>query len=249
MKRLTGKVAVVTGASKGIGAAIAEGLAQEGASVVVNYARSKADADKVLENIEAAGGKAIAVQADVSNSADVTSLFAAAKEAFGHVDILVNNAGLYEFAALGEITEEHYRKQFDLNVFGLLRTTQEAVKHLGEAGGVVINLSSTVSLTPAPGGSVYSATKAAVDAITRSLALELGPRVRVVSIAPGFVVTEGTEEKGLAGSDFEKMASSRTPLGRSGKPDDIAKVAVFLASDDAGWITGEVIPAGGGIRL
>ena len=248
MSKLSGKVAVVTGASKGIGAAIAEAFAKEGASVVVNYARSRKEADEVVSRIEAGGGKAVAVQADVSQSADVAKLFAATKEKFGHVDVLVNNAGIYEFSPLDSITEDHYRRQFDLNVFGLLRTTQEAVRHLN-GSGVVINLSSTVSLTPAPGGSVYSATKAAVDAITRSLALELGPKVRVVSIAPGFVLTDGSVEKGIAGSDFEKIALTRTPLARSGKPDDIAKVAVFLASDDAGWITGEVVPAGGGIRL
>jgi 3-oxoacyl-[acyl-carrier protein] reductase len=249
MSKLSGKVAVVTGASKGIGAAIAEYFAKEGASVVVNYARSKKAADDVVAKIEAGGGKAVAVQADVSQSSEVAKLFDAAKDKFGRVDILVNNAGIYEFAPLGEITEDHYRRQFDLNVFGLLRSTQEAAKHFSDGGAVVINISSTVSLTPAPGGSVYSATKAAVDAITRSLALELAPKVRVVSLAPGFVLTDGTEEKGIAGSQFEEGAKARTPLGRSGTTDDIAKVAVFLASNDAGWITGEVVPAGGGIRL
>jgi len=249
MGRLKGKTAVVTGASKGIGAGIALALAEEGANVVVNYARAKDDAEKVAAKINQNGSKAITVQADVSKKADVDKLFAEAKKAFGTVDILVNNAGVYEFAPLSEITEESYRRQFDLNVLGTLLSTQAAVKSMPN-GGSVINLSSVVALTPPPTGSVYSATKGAVDVITRSLAQELGPqKIRVNSLSPGLVVTEGTRASGNAEGEFKSYAISRTPLGRVGEPQDIAKVAVFLASDESAWITGEVLPVGGGARL
>ncbi len=249
MRRLEGKVAVITGSSKGIGAAIAQQFAAEGASVVVNYGRSKKEADQVVSEIEGKGGKAFAVQADIAKSDDVTKLFDSAKEKFGRIDVLVNNAGIYDFAPLAGITEEHYRKHFDLNVFGLIRATQEAVRHFGDGEGVVVNISSIVSVTPPPGGAVYSATKAAVDAITRVFAMELGPKVRVVSISPGMVDTEGSQEKGIVGSDFEKMAISRSPMGRLGKPEDIAQAATFLASSDASWMTGETVLVGGGLRL
>jgi|SRR5579871_1018472 len=249
MGKLKGKTAVVTGASKGIGAGIALALAKEGANVVVNYARAKDDAERVVAQINQNGSKGIAVQADVSKKADVDKLFAAANKAFGKVDILVNNAGIYEFAALPEITEDSYRRMFDLNVLGTLLSTQAAVKSM-PAGGSVINLSSIVSLTPAPTASVYSATKGAVDVITRTLALELGPqKIRVNSLAPGLVETEGTRAAGTTEGEFKQMALARTPLGRVGQPDDIAKVAVFLASDDSAWMTGEVVPVGGGARL
>jgi 3-oxoacyl-[acyl-carrier protein] reductase len=249
MGKLTGKTAVVTGASKGIGAGIALALAKEGANVVVNYARAKNDAEKVATQINQNGSKAITVQADVSKKADVDKLFAEATKAFGKVDILVNNAGVYEFAPLDQITEDSYRRQFDLNVLGTLLSTQAAVKSM-PAGGSVINLSSVVALTPPPDSSVYSATKGAIDVITRTLAQELGPqKIRVNSLSPGLVETEGTRSAGVSEGDFKQMAISRTPLGRVGQPDDIAKVAVFLASDDSAWMTGEVLPVGGGARL
>jgi 3-oxoacyl-[acyl-carrier protein] reductase len=249
MGKLTGKTAVVTGASKGIGAGIALALAKEGANVVVNYARAKDDAEKVAAQINQNGSKAITVQADVSKKADVDKLFAEATKAFGKVDILVNNAGVYEFAPLADITEESYRRQFDLNVLGTLLSTQAAIKSMPN-GGSIINLSSVVSLTPPPGGSVYSATKGAIDVITRTLAQELGPqKIRVNSLAPGLVNTEGTRTSGNAEGEFKEFAISRTPLGRVGEPDDIAKVAVFLASDDSAWMTGEVLPVAGGARL
>lgn len=251
-KKLDNKVAVVTGASKGIGASIAKHLAAEGAKVVVNYASSAASADKVVDEIRKAGGEAVAVQADVSKASDVKKLFDATEKAYGSADILVNNAGVYAATPLGTITEENYNRHFNLNVMGLLLATQEAVGRLNGKQGVVINISSTAGITPAPGLSVYSATKAAVDNLTRSLALELGTKARVVSLAPGLTHTEGYEEMTAAnGGDttFEKQAIARTPLGRAGKPEDIAKVATFLASDDAGWITGEVIQAGGGTRV
>jgi 3-oxoacyl-[acyl-carrier protein] reductase len=249
MGRLKGKTAVITGASKGIGAGIALAFAQEGANVVVNYARAKDDAEKVAASINQNGSKAITVQADVSKKSGVDKLFAEAKEAFGTVDILVNNAGVYEFAPLGEITEDSYRRQFDLNVLGTLLSTQAAVKSMPN-GGSVINLSSVAALTPPPTGSIYSATKAAVDVITRSLAQELGPqKIRVNSLAPGLVETEGTRAAGTSEGEFKQFAISRTPLGRMGQPEDIAKVAVFLASDDSAWMTGEVVPVGGGARL
>jgi 3-oxoacyl-[acyl-carrier protein] reductase len=249
MSKLTGKVAVVTGASKGIGASIAEHLAAAGATVVVNYASSKAGADSVVANIQAKGGKAIAVQADVSQPADITRLFAATKDAYGKVDILVNNAGVYDFQPLGSITPEHFHKQFDLNVLGLLLTTQEAVKLIGADGGSIINVSSIVGQMPVPSASVYSATKAAVDAITVSLAGELGPRkIRVNSINPGMVETEGLHAVGFAESDFRKHVEATTPLGRIAQPADIATAAVFFASDDAGWVTGQTLILAGGAR-
>ncbi|MEM5436584.1 glucose 1-dehydrogenase [Paraburkholderia diazotrophica] len=248
MSRLAGKVAVVTGASKGIGAGIAKALAAEGASVVVNYASSKAAADAVVASITAANGKAVAVRGDVSKAADAKGIIDAAVETYGRLDILVNNSGIYEFAPVEEITEEHFHKQFNTNVLGLLLTTQAAVKHLGE-GASVINVSSVASSITPPETAVYSGTKGAVDAITGVLARELGPKkIRVNAINPGFVVTEGTHEAGIVGSDFEAMALSQTPLGRAGQPDDIASIAVFLASDDARWLTGEHVVASGGMR-
>jgi 3-oxoacyl-[acyl-carrier protein] reductase len=246
-KKLAGKVAVVTGASKGIGVAIAKHLAAEGAAVVVNYASSKAGADKVVAAITGAGGKAIAVQGDVSKTADIGKLFSETTQAFGPVDILVNNAGVYEFAPLENVTEEHFHKQFNLNVLGLLLTTQEAVKHFPSAGGSVVNISSVVGRHPLPNASVYSATKAAVDAFTKSLAKELGPKkIRVNSLSPGMIETEGVHSAGFIGSDFQKQIAAQTPLGRIGQPDDVAKVAVFLASDDSGWVTGETLLVSGG---
>ncbi|SEJ34862.1 SDR family NAD(P)-dependent oxidoreductase [Paraburkholderia diazotrophica] len=248
MSRLAGKVAVVTGASKGIGAGIAKALAAEGASVVVNYASSKAAADAVVAGIAAANGKAVAVRGDVSKAADAQGIVDAAIETYGRLDILVNNSGIYEFAPIEAITEEHFHKQFNTNVLGLLLTTQAAVKHLGE-GASIINVSSVASSITPPETAVYSGTKGAVDAITGVLARELGPKkIRVNAINPGFVVTEGTHEAGIVGSDFEAMALSQTPLGRAGQPDDIASVAVFLASDDARWLTGEHLVASGGMR-
>jgi len=250
MSKLTGKVAVVTGASKGIGAAIAKGLAKEGAKVVVNYASSKADGEKVVAEIKAAGGEAIAVQADVSKQQDVDRLIGAAKSTYGKIDVLVNNAGVYEFAPIDQITEQSFRRMFDLNVLGVLLTTQAAIKHMNGDGGSVINISSVVALTPPPGGSVYSATKGALDVITRTFALELGSRgIRVNSLSPGLTDTEGNRSAGNTEGDFLAMAIARTPLGRVGQPDDIADAAVFLASNDSRWITGEVVPVGGGIRI
>ena len=248
-QKLTGKVAVVTGASKGIGASIAKHLAAEGASVVVNYASSKAGADKVVAEITSAGGKAVAVQADVAKKADIERLFAETKKSFGALDVLVNNAGVYEFAPLEQVTEEHFHRQFNLNVLGLLLTTQEAVKQFGPAGGSVINISSVVGVNPAPNASVYSATKGAVDAVTKSLAKELGPRkIRVNSLNPGMVETEGVHSAGIADSDFRRQVEAQTPLGRIGQPQDIATVATFLASADSAWITGETFLVAGGYR-
>jgi 3-oxoacyl-[acyl-carrier protein] reductase len=248
-QKLTGKVAVVTGASKGIGTAIALHLAGEGAAVVVDYATSKEGADRVVAEIVRGGGKAVAVQADVSRQADVRRLFAEAKKAFGNPDVLVNNAGVYEFAPLEEVTAEHFHKQFDLNVLGLLLASQEAVKHFGPAGGSIINISSVAATAAPPATSVYSATKAAVDAVTRSLAKELGPRkVRVNSVNPGMVETEGVHAAGIADSDFRRQVEAQTPLGRIGQPQDIAPAVVFLASADAGWITGETLHISGGNR-
>ncbi len=248
-KTLAGKVAVVTGASKGIGASIAKHLAAEGASVVVNYASSKTGADKVVSEINGSGGKAVAVQGDVSKKADIDRLFAETKKAFGRLDVLVNNAGIYEFAPLENITEEHFHKQFNLNVLGLLLSTQEAVKHFPATGGSVINLSSVVGENPLPNAAVYSATKAAVDAITVSLAKELGPKkIRVNSINPGMIETEGAHSAGMMESEFPKMVLAQTPLGRIGQPEDIGKVAVFFASDNSGWVTGETLLIAGGMR-
>src|SRR6266542_2109253 len=249
MSKLQDKVALVTGASKGIGAAIARHLAAEGAAVVVNYASSKAGADKVVAEITSAGGKAIAVQANVARKAEIDRLFAESKKAFGALDILVNNAGVYEFVPLEAVTEEHFHRQFDLNVLGLILTTQEALKHLGAGGGSIINISSVAATAAPPSASVYSATKAAVDAVTRSLAKELGPRkIRVNSINPGMVETEGVHAAGIAESDMRKQTEAQTPLGRIGQPQDIAPAAVFLASADSGWITGETFYISGGLR-
>jgi 3-oxoacyl-[acyl-carrier protein] reductase len=248
-KKLTGKVAVVTGASKGIGASIALHLAGEGAAVVVNYASSKEGADRVVGEITGNGGKALAVQADLSKEADVRRLFAETKQAFGKLDILVNNAGVYEFAPLENVTAEHFHKQYNLNVLGLLLATQEAVKLFGPTGGSVINISSIAARSAPPATSVYSGTKAAVDAITRSLSQELGPRkIRVNSINPGMVDTEGVRSAGISESEFRKQIEAQTPLGRIGQPKDIAPAAVYLASDDSRWLTGETIYIGGGLR-
>jgi 3-oxoacyl-[acyl-carrier protein] reductase len=248
MGRLAGKAAIVTGASKGIGAAIAKALAAEGAAVVVNYSSSKAGADAVVDAITGAGGKAVAVGGNVSKRADAQSIVDSAIEHFGRLDILVNNSGIYEFAPIEEVTAEHFHKHFDVNVLGLLLVTQAAVAHIGE-GGSIINISSVVSrITPAM-SAVYSGTKGAVDAITGALARELGPRkIRVNSINPGMVVTEGTQSSGIIGSDMDAAVVSQTPLGRLGNPEDIAGVAVFLASDEARWLTGEHLIAGGGLR-
>ncbi len=250
MSKLTGKVAVVTGASKGIGASIAEHLAAEGAEVVVNYATSKPGADAVVKRITEKGGKAIAVQADVSKPQDITRLFAETKKVYGKVDILVNNAGIYEFTPLESITPEHFHKLFDLNVLGLLLTTQEAVKLMDGRGGSIINISSIVGPMPVQTASVYSATKAAVDAVTVALSKELGPKnIRVNSLNPGMDETEGVHAAGFAESDFRKMIESQTPLGgRIGQPEDIARTAVFFASDDAGWVTGQTLILAGGQR-
>ncbi|MET0273413.1 MAG: glucose 1-dehydrogenase [Phenylobacterium sp.] len=248
MSQLAGKVAVVTGASKGIGAGIAKALAAEGASVVVNYASSQEGADAVVGSIVQHGGQALAVQGDVSKPAEAKALIDAAVEAYGRLDILVNNAGVYEFSPIGEITETHYRRLFDTNVLGVLLATQAAAKHLGE-GASVINISSNISTLQLPDSAVYSGTKAAVDAITGVLAKELGPRkIRVNAINPGMVETEGTRSFGIAGSDLEKQVLAQTPLGRIGQPEDVADLAVFLASDNARWLTGEHIAASGGMR-
>ncbi len=247
MSKLTGKVAVVTGASKGIGAAIAKALAAEGASVVVNYASSKAGADKVVSAITAAGGKAVAVVGDVSKAVEAQGIIAAAIKNYGRLDILVNNSGVYEFAPLEAVTEDSFHRQFNVNVLGLLLTTQAAAKHLGE-GASIINIGSAVSRITPPNSSVYTATKGAVDAITGVLARELGPKkIRVNSINPGIVETEGTHSAGFIGSDFEKGAIAQTPLGRIGQVGDIASLAVFLASADSGWLTGDQLLASGGL--
>jgi 3-oxoacyl-[acyl-carrier protein] reductase len=247
MSNLKGKVAIVTGASKGIGAGIARSLAKAGASVVVNYASSREGADKVVKDITGAGGKAIAVQGDVAKSDDVKRLFGVTKEAFGSVDILVNNAGVYQFDPLEQVTEAEFHRQFNTNVLGIVLSTQQALTQFGQKGGSVINVSSIASVKSMGGTSVYSATKGAVDALTRSLAAELAPRgIRVNTIAPGPVETEGTHAAGVIGSDFEKQLVAATPLGRIGQPDDIGKVAVFLASEESAWLTGERISAAGG---
>ncbi|MEO7720060.1 MAG: glucose 1-dehydrogenase [Capsulimonas sp.] len=249
MSNLTGKVAVVTGASKGIGAGIAKSLAAAGASVVVNYSSSKEGADKVVAEIVASGGQAIAVQGSVANQEDVTRIFSEAKTAYGSLDILVNNAGVYQFAPLEAITEDHFHWHFNTNVLGLILATQEAAKHFGPAGGSIINIGSVVSRITPPNSTVYTATKGAVDAITGVLSKELAPRsIRVNSINPGGVETEGTHSAGIIGSDFEKQMVAQTPLGRIGQPEDIANIAVFLASDASGWLTGETLLAGGGMK-
>ncbi len=249
MSKLSGKTAIVTGASKGIGAGIAKALAADGAAVVVNYASSREGADRVVADIKAKGGTAIAVQGDVSKAAEVKKIFAEAKTRFGGLDILVNNAGVYEFAALEAVTEEHYHRIFNINVLGLLLATQEAANHFGPEGGSVINVSSVVTTLNAPTTVVYTATKGAVDSITRVLAKELGPRkIRVNAINPGVVETEGTNAAGVIGGDMEKQLVALTPLGRTGRPDDIAPVASFLASDESRWVTGETLVVSGGLR-
>jgi 3-oxoacyl-[acyl-carrier protein] reductase len=247
--KLSGKVAVVTGASKGLGAEIARQLAGEGASVVVNYASSRSGADKVVADITGAGGKAIAVQGDVSKGADVTRLFAEAKQAFGRLDVLVNNAGIYHFAALEQITPEHFRSHFDLNVLGLILATQEAAKHFGPGGGSIVNISSVVSTAALPGMGVYAATKAAVDSLTRTFAAELGPKkVRVNAVNPGMVVTEGNAEASDPNGAFAKAYVAGSKLGRVGYPDDIAPAVVYFASDDSKWVTAETLFVTGGFR-
>jgi 3-oxoacyl-[acyl-carrier protein] reductase len=249
MSRLSGKIAIVTGASKGIGAGIAKGLAAEGAAVVVNYASSKEGADRVVAEIKAKGGTAIAVQGDVAKASDVKKLFAETRHAFGRLDILVNNAGIFHLLPLEEVTEEDFHLHFNINVLGLLLATQEAAKLFGEEGGSIINIGSVASEMNAPNTVVYTATKGAVDAVTRVLAKELGPRkIRVNSINPGVIETEGTHAAGVVGGDFEKQLVALTPLGRTGQPEDIAPVAVFLASDESRWITGDTLAVSGGLR-
>lgn len=248
MSKLKGKVAIVTGASKGIGAGIAKALAAEGASIVVNYASSKAGADAVVAEIGKAGGKAVAVQGDVSRAADAQAIVDAAVKHFGRLDVLVNNSGVYEFKPLEEITEEHFRRQFDVNVLGLLLTTQAAAKHLGE-GGSIINIGSLVTRIVPPASAVYTGTKGAVDAITAVLAQELGPRkIRVNAVNPGMIETEGAHAAGFIGSEFAANAAAKTPLGRIGQPQDIASIVTFLASDDSYWLNGEQLFASGGMR-
>ncbi len=247
--KLAGKVAIVTGASKGIGASIAVHLAAKGATVVVNYSSSKQGADRVVGEINGNGGKAVAVQANVAKEADIRRLFTEAKKAFGRLDILVNNAGIYEFAPLEKVTAELFHKSFDLNVLGLLLASQEAVKHFGSSGGSIVNISSIVATLAPPNASVYSATKAAVDAVTRSLAKELGARrIRVNAVNPGMIETEGAHAQGIPESDMRKQVESQTPLGRIGQPHDIAPAVVFLASEDSKYITGETLHITGGFR-
>lgn len=249
MKKLSGKVAIVTGASKGIGAAIAKEYAAQGAMVVVNYSTSKEDADKVVKEITSLDGKAIAVQGSVAKADDVKRIFDETKKAFGKLDILVNNAGIYKFGLIEDVNEDEFHRQFNTNVLGILLSTREAVKHFSPAGGSIINISSVVSTSPMPGTAIYAATKGAVDTMTIGLARELAPRkIRVNNIAPGGVHTEGSVTLGMIGSDMEKNIVAQTPLGRIGQPQDIAKIAVFLASDDSGWITGERIHGSGGLR-
>ena len=249
MSSLTGKVAVVTGASKGIGAGIAKGMAAAGASVVVNYSSSKEGADKVVAEIEAAGGKAIAVQGDMSKPEDVKQLFAETKSAYGALDVLVNNAGVFAFQPIEAITADEFHRQFNTNVLGPILTTQEALNHFPASGGSIINISSVASKNPPPTSGVYSATKGALDSLTQAFAKELGARhIRVNTLAPGGTATEGARTLGMVGSDMEKGMVAQTPLGRIGQPEDMAPVAVFLASDDAQWITGEWIAVAGGLR-
>ena len=247
--KLNGKVAVVTGASKGIGAGIAKQFAAEGAAVVVNYASSKQDADRVVDQISKGGGKAVAIQGNVAKKAEVERLFAEAEKAFGKIDIVVNNAGVYEFVPLEEATEQQFHRMFDTNVLGMLLSTQEALKHLNPEGGSIINIGSLASVLTPPTAVVYNATKGAVDAITRTLAKELGPRkIRVNAIRPGMVITEGVVTGGFHESEFRTMLESQTPLGRVGQTDDIAPAAVFFASDDSKWVTGETLLIAGGLR-
>jgi 3-oxoacyl-[acyl-carrier protein] reductase len=249
MGKLTGKVAVVTGASKGIGAGIAKALAEAGASVVVNYASSREGADRVVAEIVKKDGKAIAVQGDVAKASDVRKLFEETKKAFGTLDILVNNAGVYQFDPLEAITEKEFHRQFNTNVLGPILTAQESLKYFGTKGGSIVNIGSVAATSSPPGSAVYSSTKASLDVITRVLSLELaGRKIRVNSINPGGVETEGFHSSGIAGSDFEKQMIGRTPLGRLGQPADIAKAVVFVASEDAGWVTGETIKVSGGFQ-
>jgi len=249
MGKLQGKVAVVTGASKGIGAGIAKSLAVEGAAVVVNYASSREGADRVVAEITKKGGKAIAVQGSVAKAADVDRIFAETKKVFGKLDVLVNNAGVYEFSPIEDVTEEHYHRIFNTNVLGLLLTTKEAVKHFNGDGGSIINVGSAATELTPPTTVVYTGTKGAVDAITRTLSKELGPKkIRVNSINPGMVETEGVHAAGFIGSDFQKQFEAQTPLGRIGQPEDISSIAVFLASEDSAWLTGELLVASGGLR-
>jgi 3-oxoacyl-[acyl-carrier protein] reductase len=248
-QKLAGKVAIVTGASKGIGASIAKHLAVEGATVVVNYSSSKEGADSVVAEITKSGGKALAVQANVAKHSELQQLFAETKKAFGKLDILINNAGVYEFLPLEAVTEEHFHRHFNLNVLGLILASQEAAKHFGPAGGSIVNISSIASTYTPPNSVVYSATKAAVDAVTKVLSKELGPRkIRVNAVNPGMVETEGVHAGGLAESDFRKQFESQAPLGRIGQPEDVAPAVVFFASPDAAWITGETLFIGGGFR-
>lgn len=249
MKKLNGKVAVVTGASKGIGASIAKALAAEGASVVVNYASSREGADKVVAAIVAKDGKAVAVQGDVGKAADVTRLFEETKKNFGRLDVVVNNAGIFKFDPLEEVKEEEFHRQFNTNVLGTILTSREALKYFAKEGGNIINVSSVITTNPLPHSSIYAATKGAIDVLTVGLSRELASRnIRVNAIAPGGVETEGTHTMGMIGSEMEKQLVAQTPLGRIGQPEDIAKVAVFLASDDSAWLTGERISASGGSR-
>jgi 3-oxoacyl-[acyl-carrier protein] reductase len=249
MRKLDGKVAVVTGASKGIGASIAKHLAAEGAAVVVNYATSKTGADRVVAEITKQRGKAVAVQANMTKREEIKRLFSETKKTYDRLDILVNNAGVYEFAPLAEVTPEHFHKLFDLNVLGLLLASQEALRYFGPDGGSIVNISSVVATSVAPNASVYSATKAAVDSVTRTLAAELGPRkIRVNAVNPGMIETEGTHAQGITESDFRKGVEAQTPLGRIGQPQDIAPAVVFLASPDSDWITGQTLHITGGYR-
>jgi 3-oxoacyl-[acyl-carrier protein] reductase len=249
MGELTGKVAIVTGASKGIGAAVAKHLAAAGASVTVNYASSREGADRIVSEIAAKGGKAIAVQGDVAKAADVKRIFEKTKASFGRLDVLVNNAGVFRFDPIEAVTEAEFHREFDTNVLGMILMIQEAVKHFGPAGGSVINLTSIVSASAIPGSVVYSATKSAIDSITRVLGAELGSKkIRVNAIAPGVTATEGIAALGPVAAEFEKLALAQTPLGRVGQPEDIARVAVFLASDQSAWLTGERVVASGGLR-
>jgi 3-oxoacyl-[acyl-carrier protein] reductase len=249
MSKLSGKVAVVTGASKGIGADIAKGLAKEGASVIVNYAASKEGAEKVVAEITKAGGKAVAVQGDVANEADVNRLFEETRKAFGKLDVLVNNAGVYQFSPIEEFSPELYSRLFNTNVLGTLLATREAVKLFGDNGGSIINIGSAVTELHPPTSAVYTGTKGAIDSITAVLSKELGPKkIRVNALNPGMIETEGVHSAGFIGSDFQKSIEAEAPLGRIGQPNDVTPVAVFLASDDSGWVTGETIVASGGHR-
>ena len=246
--KLEGKVAIVTGASKGIGAGIAKDLANAGAKVAVNYASDKAGADKTVSEITANGGQAIAVQGSVTSTEDIARIFGQAKEAFGNIDIVVNNAGIYKFDAVQDVTAEEFDRQFHTNVLGPILTTGEALKHFPETGGSIINISSVIATSPSPNAAVYAATKGALDTLTKTLALELAPKkIRVNTVSPGITETEGTHTAGVIGSEFEAQLVATTPLGRLGQPQDIAGIVTFLASDDAGWITGQRVNASGGL--